>query len=102
MFGSFSGDSVLSFQSLLEESENFFPTVNRLFLAIGGPIIVEETVSGAIITMELIILAVPFELRFMLVDLLGRGRFIVITENADHRAGEIFCVVNGRNRTLRR
>jgi hypothetical protein len=37
-----------------------FPTVDRLLLAIGGSIVIKETWAGAIVAMELDILAVLF------------------------------------------
>jgi hypothetical protein len=53
-----------------EESEDFLPTVHRLFLPIGGAIIVEKAVARSVIAMKLVVLPLLVEFRLMLVNLL--------------------------------
>src|SRR5678815_2452375 len=45
-------------QGSLAEREHFLPAVHRLFLTVRRAIVVEEPVTGAIVAMELVLLAV--------------------------------------------
>jgi hypothetical protein len=75
---------------LVQESKDFLPTIDRLLLPIGGPIIVEEAVAGTVIPVELVGFAVLLQLLLMLVHL-GRGRsLVVIAKEAQERALQIF------------
>src|SRR4030095_508561 len=74
-------------QFLLKEREDFFPAVDRLLLPIRPPIIIEKAVTGAVIAVKLIVLAMLLELRLVLVHLFRRRRFVVVAEKTDHRAG---------------
>src|SRR4029077_6080957 len=65
-------------QVLLEKREDLLPPIERLLDAIRRPVVIEETVPGAIIAVELILFAIFLELGFVLVDLLrGRGPVLV-------------------------
>ena len=58
-------------QLFLEKCEDFFPTVHGLLLPVRRAVVVEETVSRAIVSVKFIILAVFLELRLVLVNLFG-------------------------------
>src|SRR4030095_3485739 len=87
-------------QVLLKEREDFFPAVHRLLLPIRSPVIIEKAVTGAVIAVKLIVLAMLLELRLMLVHLFRRRRFVVVAEKADNRAGKIFGKINRSGRPL--
>ena len=62
------------------------------------PIIIEKAMTGAVIAVKLIVLAMLLELRLVLVHLFRRRRFVVVAEKADHRAGKIFGKINAERR----
>jgi hypothetical protein len=85
---------------LVQESKDFLPTIDRLLLPIGGPIIVEEAVAGTVIPVELVGFAVLLQLLLMLVHL-GRGRsLVVIAKEAQERALQVFGHINRGHRIL--
>src|SRR5918999_4064868 len=85
----------------LEEREDLLPAIHRLFLAIRRAIVIEKSMSGAVVAMKLIIFSMLFELRFVLIDLLRRRRFVIIAEQTDHRTREVLGVIDRRHRLLR-
>src|SRR3970040_2463060 len=95
-------DSFLLAQILWQEGPYFFPTVHCLLLPIGGAVIIEEAMSGAVIAVKLVVLAVLLELRLMLVHLLRRRTLVIVAKKAEQRAGEILRVIDRRDRLLRR
>ena len=54
--------------------------------------------AGAVVAMEFVVLAVLLKFRFVLVDLFRRWGLVVVAEEADHRTGEVFGVIDGRDR----
>src|SRR5579871_2469107 len=74
---------------LAVEREQFCPGVHTLVDAIGRPVPVEEAVAGAVITMELVVLAEPLQLGLVLVDLLRAWRAVFVAEDADQRTRQI-------------
>ena len=57
--------------------------------------------SGAVVAVELVVLAVLFEGFFQFVHLVGRRRLVVIAEYAQHGAGQALGEVNRRDGLLR-
>src|SRR5262249_31807657 len=96
------GVSLLSAECLLAERKDLLPAVHSLFLTVRGPIVVEEAVSGPVVAMKLVLLSVLLELGLVKVDLLRRGRLVLIAEETENRTGEILGVVDGRDRLVRR
>src|SRR6266702_3444891 len=58
-------DSLVAAEMLLEEFQDLTPAVHRLLLAIERAIVIEEAVAGAIVAMELVVLAVLFQFRLV-------------------------------------
>src|SRR5205823_12749838 len=73
-------------QRAFAEGEDLLPAVHRLFLTVRRPVVVEEAVTSPIVAMELVLLAVLLELRLVRVDLLGRGRLVLVPEQPEQRA----------------
>jgi hypothetical protein len=73
-------------QVLAEEAEDLAPAVHRLLDPVERPVPVEEAVAGAVVAVELVVLAELLELGLVLVDLLGAGRAVVVAEQAEQRA----------------
>src|ERR1700730_17794923 len=88
-------------QVLVQEREYLLPAVQRLLDAVGRPVVVEEAVPGAVIAMELILLAVLLQLRLVLVHLLRCRRTILVAEQTEQRAGEALAELDRRRRLLR-
>src|ERR1700733_6921714 len=84
-------------QMLAEESENLAPAIHGLFGSVERPVPVEEAMAGTFVAVELVALAMLFELGFMLVHLLGARRAVVAPKNADQGAGEIIRQVDRCN-----
>src|SRR5579872_1141242 len=61
---------------------------------------VEEAMAGAVVAMELVVLALLLQLGLVLVHLLGAWRAIVIAEDAQQRAAQAGGHVDGRGRRL--
>src|SRR5262249_43234985 len=74
---------------------------DRLLLTVRRAVVVEEAVTGAVVSMELVRLSLLLELRLVRVDLFGGGRLVLVTEEPEVRAGEILGVVDGRHRLVR-
>src|SRR5712692_11588623 len=89
-------------QVLLEKGEHLGPAVHRLLLPVSPAIVIEERVAGAVVAVELVVLAVLLELFLMLVYLLRRGPLVVVAKQAQQRRIEVLGVVDGRDRLLRR
>src|SRR3954469_25266021 len=87
-------------QVLAEEGEHLAPAVHRLLDPVERPVPVEEAMAGAVVAVELVILAVLLELGLVLVDLLGAGRPVFVAEQAEQRALEILGHVDRRYRRL--
>src|SRR3954449_4669138 len=81
-------------QMLAEESKNLAPAVHRLLGPVERPVPVEDAVARAVIAVDLVALAVVFELGFVLVHLLGTWRAVVVAEDADQRAREVLRQVD--------
>src|SRR5208282_2976920 len=79
----------LSGQVLAEEREDLLPAVEGLLDTVHRPVVIEKAVPGAVVAMKLVLLAVLFELGLVLVHLLRRRRTILVTEEAEQRAGQV-------------
>src|SRR6202008_550457 len=85
----------------LVEGENLFPAVFRLLRAIARARDGEEAMGGAVVAVEFVILACFLQARFGLVDILGRGIFVVVAVNAEQRGGDLLRELDRRDRPLR-
>src|SRR5262249_51101058 len=85
----------------LAEGEDFLPAVDGLLLTVRSAVVVEEAVTRPVVAMELVRLAVLLQLGLVLVDLLGRGRLVLVAEESEERGREILRVVDGRYRLVR-
>src|SRR5215510_7879256 len=86
---------------LPEEAEHLAPAIHRLFGPVERPVPIEDAVTGTVVTVELVGLAVLLEFSLVLVHLLGARCAVVIAENADERARKITCHIDWRDRRLR-
>src|SRR5262249_24881489 len=82
-------------QMLAEECQYLAPAVERLLHPVHGPVVIEDAVAGAVVAVELVALAVLLELGFVLVDLLGARRAILVAKDAEQRAGERLGELDG-------
>src|SRR4051794_38614223 len=85
---------------LAEEGEQLAPAIHRLLGPVDRPVPIEEAVTGAVVAMELVRLAVLLELGLVLVHLLGARRAVVIAEYADQRTRKILGHLDRRDRRL--
>src|SRR5215510_4843634 len=85
---------------LPEEAEHLAPAIHRLFGPVERPVPIEDAVTGTVVTVELVGLAVLLEFSLVLVHLLGARSAIVVAENADKGAGKIVREINWRHRSL--
>src|SRR5258708_474566 len=85
-----------------EEVEHLGPGIHRLLLPVHRPVVVPEAVAGAVVAVELVLLAMLLELGLMRVDLLRGGALVLVAEEAQKRTGQVFRVLDRRHRTLRR
>src|ERR1700730_18953808 len=83
----------------LEKCDLLFPAVERLLGTIGEPRRIEEGVTCAVITMELIVLAKLLEHRLGAVDLIAVGIFIIVAEQPEQRTQD---PLRGAEGSLRR
>src|SRR5947209_3738844 len=83
-----------------EEIENLAPAVHGLLGTVERAVPVEEAVAGAIVAVELVALALLLQLGLMLVHLLGAWRAVVVAENAEQGAGEVFGELDRRDGRL--
>src|SRR5439155_19032253 len=74
---------------LFVEREDFRPRVRRLDRSIAGAINREEAVAGAVVAVEIVVLAKLLQDLFGAVDVGGRWPFVVVAEDAEERAVEI-------------
>src|SRR5437016_9054563 len=79
---------------LLKEGENLVPAVHRLLLPIGRPVIVEETMARIRIHVKLIGLAALLQFLLVAGHLFGRGALVLLTKEAQERAGWVLGVVD--------
>ena len=84
-----------------KKRKDFLPAVHCLLLAIRAPVIIEESMTRAIVSMEFIILAMLLKFGLVLIDLLRRGVAIVIAEYPQDGAGEISGLIQRRYREIR-
>src|SRR5262245_61513701 len=89
-------------ERLLEEAEDLLPSVHRLLLTVGRTVVVEEAVARAVVAMELVLLAVLLQLGLVLIHLLGRGRLVLVAEEAEDRGRQVLRVVDGSDRLVGR
>ena len=71
---------------LVEEGEHLLPAVGGLFGAVGDARGVEEGVAGAVVAVELVVLAELLQHRLGAVDLIGVRVLVVVAEDAEQRA----------------
>src|SRR6516164_10623633 len=79
-----------------EEGEYLAPAIHCLLGPIERPVPIEEAMTGAVVAVEFIRLAVLLELGLVLVHLLGTRRAILVAEQAEQRAAEVLGQVNRR------
>src|SRR5205807_7221290 len=87
---------------LLVKREDLLPAVNGLFLAIVGSIGGEKTVAGAVVAIELVLLAALLQLSLNLVDLLDIRIGVVIAEDPEQRAAHLWREFDRRPRVVGR
>src|SRR5579871_184884 len=78
------------------EREHLVPAIHALLGPVERPVPIEEAMAGAVIAMELIILAVLLQLGLVLIHLLGARRAIIIAEQAKQRTRQVLGHVDGR------
>ena len=92
---------VVSYPRWVSKKANIFlPAVNGLGLAVVGPMIVEEAVTGIGVHVEVKILAVLDQRRLLNGHLFRRGTAVVLAKDAQQRAVKIGCVVEGSHWTI--
>src|SRR5579862_9633997 len=84
-----------------EEGEDLLPGVHRLLGPVDRPVVVDEAVAGPVVPVELVVLAVPLQLRLVLVHLRGRGVGVVVAEDPEQRRRQVGGVVDRRDRAGR-
>src|ERR1700687_944693 len=85
---------------LAEEGPYLVPAIHRLLGPIQRPVPTEEGMAGAIVAVELIVLAVLLEFGLVLVHLLGARCAVVVAEQAEQRAAEVLRHIDRRDRRL--
>src|SRR5215472_14855138 len=91
----------LLFRKMLAvEGEHLAPAVHALLGPVQRPVPVEEAVAGAVIAVELVILAVLLQFGLVLVYLLGAWRAVLIAEQAEQRTRKVLGHVDRRDRSL--
>jgi len=84
---------------LAEEGKDLAPGIHALLHPVDRPVPVEEAVAGAVVAVEFVRLAVLLQLGLVLVDLLRRGRLVLVAEaepSAKHHPSKyISSSVNG-------
>src|SRR5277367_2157161 len=88
-------------QILAEEGPDLAPGIHALLGPIQRPVPIEEAVPGAVVAMEVVVLAVLLELGLMLVHLLRARRAVVVAEDAEQRAAQVLRHVDRRDGRLR-
>ena len=69
-------------EMLVKEGEHLVPAIDRLLRAVIWPITRKEGMAGAVIAVELVILAVFLQFRLGAVDLIGRRVRILVAEQS--------------------
>src|SRR5262245_50534195 len=87
-------------QMLAEKCEYLVPAVERLLHPVHGPVVIEDAVAGAVVSVELVAFAVLLELGLVLVHLLWARGAILVAEDAEQRAGQRFGELDGGRRRL--
>ena len=82
----------------MEEIKDLVPAVDRLLGPVVRAIMRKERVSGAIIAVELVVLAEPLQLRFVAIDLIGRRVRVFVAKEAEQRAIDPRAQIVWRNR----
>ena len=82
---------------LPKNANTLFQPSSACSTPIQWPVVVEDAVAGAVVAIELVSLAVLFELRLVLIDLLRARRAILISEDAEQRTGEILGQLDRRD-----
>src|SRR3954468_20870913 len=85
---------------LAEEGPYLAPAIHALLGPVERPVPVEEAVTGAVIAVELVTLAVFLERSLVLVHLLRAWRAVVVAEEADQRTAQVRRHVDRRDRRL--
>src|ERR1700735_2274986 len=87
-------------EMLAKKGPDLVPGVHALLGPVQRPVPIKEAVAGAVVTMELAVLAKPLQFGLVLVHLLRAWRAIVVAEDAKDRAAQILCHVDRRDRRL--
>ena len=66
----------------MEEIENLVPAVDRLLVTVIRAVVRKEGVSGAVIAVELVVLAEPLQFGLGAVDLVGRRVRVLVAEES--------------------
>src|SRR5262245_8481003 len=85
---------------LAEEGEHLAPAVHGRLGPVERPVPIEDAVAGAIVAVELVALAMLFELGLVLVHLLGARCAVVVAEYSDERTAEVLRHLDRRDRCL--
>src|SRR5229473_8707417 len=85
---------------LVKKCKDLAPAVERLLRPISRTHGVEEGVAGTVVAVKLVRLAELLEQRLGAVDLVAIGVFVVVAEQAEQRAAQLFREIDGRNRPL--
>src|ERR1700722_12526711 len=88
-------------QIFAEEGPDSAPAIHRLLGPIQRAVPVEEAVAGAVVAVELIALALLFEFRLVLVNLLRARGAVIVAEQAEDRAAQILRHVERRDGLFR-
>src|SRR5437660_4679978 len=79
------------------KSQHVLPGIRCLHRSVARPIHGEEAVAGAVVAVELVVLAESFELSFGSVDIGWRWPLVVIPEDAEQRAADVLRQVDRRH-----
>src|SRR5262245_39695754 len=85
---------------LAEEGEHLAPAIHGLLGPIERPVPIEDAVTGAVVAVKLVLLAVLLELGLVLVHLLRARRPVVVAEYAEQRTAQILRHLNRRDGRL--
>src|ERR1700733_7874424 len=87
-------------EMLAEESEDLAPAIHGLFGPVKRPVPIEEAVTGAVVRMEFVRLALLLELGLVHIHLLRARGTVIVAEQTEQRTVEVLCHVDRRNRCL--
>src|SRR5262252_11009302 len=85
---------------LAQKDEYLRPAIGRLLGPEGGPLGVEEGVTGVGVTMELVSLAETPQHRLGAVDLVGSRVLVVVAKQAEQRSAQVSGEVDGCHRVF--